>query len=363
MSGNYSIVLTGGGSGGHVIPALSLIPDLSKNFQKIYFAGGSGIEKQLAEAAKIPFFEIRAAGLDRRRFFANLKVPFILIGAVCRCIGFLKQTQPDVVFGKGGYVGLPTVLAARLLKIPAVCHESDLSLGLSNKIAKLFGAKIITGFHQTSTLSPDFVYTGFPLKKNLFSGDKRRVIGALGLDAAKKTVLVTGGSLGSVALNNVLRDALPSLLKSCNVIHLTGKGKENCGKFKGYFPLEFTDKMEDFYAAADIVISRCGAGALAEISILKKPAVFIPLPKNASRGDQLHNAEIARDCGAAVIYQENLTRDALLTAVYKNIGKPMRPVSTAGNTAIAGILTSLAEKKRFEREKAKTIPTDTKNID
>ena len=179
---NKTIVLTGGGSGGHVIPILALLPEIKENFDKIYFVGGSGIEKTLVKDHDVFYHEIHTVGLDRTHVFKNLKIPFVLFKAVREQKRFLREIHPDVVFSKGGFISLPTVLAARKLKIPCVAHESDLSLGLANRIAGKKGATILTGFDKTATLSDDFIYVGFPLRKEVEFGNASAAVKKYGLD-------------------------------------------------------------------------------------------------------------------------------------------------------------------------------------
>lgn len=338
---NLKIVLTGGGSGGHVIPALALLPDLKNSFNEIIYVGGNGIEKKLATDAGLRYHEIFTVGLDRKKLLKNLKIPFSLFSATKDLIKFFRTVKPDVVFGKGGYVEIPAVFAAKKLHIPLVCHESDLSLGLANKIAYRLGGTILTGFSETAGLRNDFICSGYPLRKNMLYGDKEKIVKKYELDSRKKTVLILGGSLGASAINAVIKEALPTLLTEYNVLHITGKNKNNIPDIKGYNAVEFTAEIQDFYAAADVVVSRAGAGAVFEISLLKKAAVFIPLPKTASRGDQIQNAAIAAEHNARVILQENLSKDTLIEAIYKS-GKPMSPVAECGNRKIADILTSFA---------------------
>lgn len=343
MDTKLKIVLTGGGSGGHVIPSLAMLPELKRTFDKIIYVGGAGIERTLAKKEGLGYFEINTAGFDRKHFFKNFKTPFLLIGAVKECKKYFRSLQPDVVFGKGGYIQLPAVIAARMLHIPVVCHESDLSLGLSNRIASKLGAVILTGFNKTATLNHNFVCTGFPLRRNLFSGNKTEIYEKYSLDTSKKVLLVMGGSLGATAINDILEKTLPTLLRSYNVLHITGKSKNKVKKTDGYYPIEYTDKINDFFAAADVVVSRAGAGAVSELSALNKAVVFIPLPKTSSRGDQLLNAEVAAEHGATVLLQENLTVDNFINAIYK-CRRLMTPVAPRGNRKISDILTAFAEK-------------------
>lgn len=337
-----TIVLTGGGSGGHVIPLLAMMPDLKRDFDKIYYVGGHGIEKPLAKKAGVAYREIYTVGLDRTRFFRNIRIPFVLIRAVRETVAFFREIKPDVVFGKGGYVSLPAIIAARRLHIPTVCHESDLTLGLANRIAHKLGATILTGFDKTATLSRDFIYVGFPLRQELKNIDKDFAVNAFKLDNAKKTLLVMGGSLGAQAINDVLNDSLDALLPQYNVLHVTGKNKSSITPVPGYFPIEYTDDIGALFAAADTVVSRAGAGTLFELSYLEKPVLLIPLPKTASRGDQIDNALYAENFGAKVLFQEDLTKTSFVNAVMR-CTVPMRPFAPAGNNAIGRILTSFAD--------------------
>lgn len=337
-----TIVLTGGGSGGHVIPLLAMLPDLKRDFDKIYYVGGHGIEKSLAKKAGVAYREIYTVGLDRTRFFRNIRIPFVLIRAVKETVAFFREIKPDVVFGKGGYVSLPAIIAARRLHIPTVCHESDLTLGLANRIAHKLGATILTGFDKTATLSRDFIYVGFPLRQELKNIDKDFAVNAFKLDNAKKTLLVMGGSLGAQAINDVLNDSLDALLPQYNVLHVTGKNKSSITPVPGYFPIEYTDDIGALFAAADTVVSRAGAGTLFELSYLEKPVLLIPLPKTASRGDQIDNALYAENFGAKVLFQEDLTKTSFVNAVMR-CTVSMRPFAPAGNNAIGRILTSFAD--------------------
>ncbi|MEG1985490.1 MAG: UDP-N-acetylglucosamine--N-acetylmuramyl-(pentapeptide) pyrophosphoryl-undecaprenol N-acetylglucosamine transferase [Clostridia bacterium] len=334
----FTIVLTGGGTGGHVIPALALLPELKKYFNKIYYFGGSGIEKQLATDEGLRYFEMPTLGFNRRHLLKNFKLPFVLFKSIRTAKKYLIETKPSVVFSKGGYVSLPTVIAARRLKIPVVAHESDLSLGLANKISQKFGATIATSFVKTAELNKNFIYTGFPLRDKLFLGNPNNAREQLKINSMRPTILFTGGSSGSVAINETLADALPNLLKTYNVVHLTGKNKKTTLKGDGYFQIEYSKNIEDLFALANIVVSRAGAGAVSELAALKKSVVLIPLPKGNSRGDQVENAKLAEKYGAIVLQQENLNKNSLLDAISQAKQKHMQPLSSAANSAITQLL-------------------------
>ncbi len=339
------IVLTGGGTGGHVIPALALLPELKKSFSSIAYIGGDGIEKRLAMDAGLNYFEIKTVGFNRSHLLKNFKLPYVLCKSVSRAKSYLKDICPDVVFSKGGYIGLPVVIAAKQLKIPVVAHESDLSLGLANKISYAFGAQIITSFQKTAVENKNFLWLGFPVREALFNGNKNLAKKSLNLTNSRPTLLVIGGSTGSAAINNSLLEALPTLLKTYNVVHITGKNKAIDYKAENYCQLEYAENIGDLLALADVVVSRAGAGAISELGALKKSAVLIPLPKGNSRGDQVENAEFAKDYGAIVLKQKNLSSQSLIDAINTAEKTQMRPFSPPANVAICDLLLSLAQNK------------------
>lgn len=334
-----NIVLTGGGTGGHVIPSLALLPQLKTRFSGIYFMGGAGIEKQLAESAGLPFFQTAVIGFKRTADFKNLLIPFVLFKGVIQARKLLKRLNADVVFSKGGYAALPAVIAARTLKIPVIAHESDFTLGLANKVTQRLGGKILTAFPQSHG---GFTHTGFPLRADIFSGDKQKFLKGKDFDLNLPVVLIMGGSGGSADINSAVLAALPALTKKYNIVHLTGKGKCRNTQAKNYCQMEFCTQMPDLYAAVDVVVSRAGAGAVSEIAALKKSALFIPLPSAASRGDQLQNAQYARKFGAVVLTQDKLTPDTLLTAIQTAAVQRMTPIYPDANQKIADILVEYA---------------------
>ncbi|HPD02272.1 MAG TPA: UDP-N-acetylglucosamine--N-acetylmuramyl-(pentapeptide) pyrophosphoryl-undecaprenol N-acetylglucosamine transferase [Eubacteriales bacterium] len=312
------ILLSGGGTGGHVFPCLALIPELRVYFSDIWYMGGSGIEKEQAALHGIPFFEVESPKLVRKPTPKNLTVPFGLLKARGKAVDILKDLKPSVVFGKGGYASLPAMLAAAKLGIPKIAHESDFSLGLANKIAKAAGARIITAFPI------GFETVGMPLRREIYFGNRENALKLMkdGYFERKPFLLVVGGSGGAAAINAAVYGALESLLAKYNVIHIAGKGAEFKIRRKGYSELKFSDSIWDLYVAADVVVSRSGATALAELSALRKKAVLIPLPKGRSRGDQVENAEYAKKFGAHVLNQEALNGKSLLAAVEKALASP-----------------------------------------
>ena len=239
-----------------------------------------------------------------------------------KSIGVIGRLKPNVVFSKGGFVAVPVVLAARHFKIPTIIHESDMTPGLANKICIPSAAKVCCNFPETLSSLPagKAVLTGSPIRQELLSGDKYRAREFLHFTSDKPVILVVGGSLGAVAVNNAIRAILPELLKDFQVIHLCGRGKldPSLNGTEGYAQFEYIkEELRDLFALTDIVISRAGANAICELLALHKPNLLIPLSANASRGDQILNARsFERQGFSMVLEEEELTNETLLTAVH-----------------------------------------------
>ena len=322
------IVLTGGGTAGHVTPNIALIPKLKEAGYKISYIGSyDGMERKLIEDLGIPYYGISSGKL--RRYFdpKNFSDPFRVVKGYFEAKKLLKKLKPNVVFSKGGFVSVPVVLAAKACKVPALIHESDMTPGLANKLCIPSAAKVCCNFPETVKCLPEnkAVLTGTPIRQELLSGDAREGLKFCGFNAAKPVILVIGGSLGSVAVNNAVRSILPELLKDFQVIHLCGKDKldASLNGTEGYVQFEYIkDELPNLFAAADLIISRAGANAICEISALAKPNILIPLSANASRGDQILNANSFKEHGySSVMTEEEITPEKLLAAVddlYKN---------------------------------------------
>lgn len=312
-----TIVLTGGGTAGHVIPHLALLPYLKKDFDNIYYIGSSnGMEKNIIGKTDIKYYSVTCAKLIRKFTFKNFAIPFSLYKGVAQAGKILDELKPNVVFSKGGYVALPVVLAAKKRNIPVIAHESDYTVGLANKISAKYCEKVLTAFPSAAKTLKNGVHVGLPLKNSLFTVNKEDCLKQFGLSGKKPVILVTGGSLGAKALNSALRGSLNSLLQKYDVLHVAGKGNLSGIKKTGYVEIEFTDKMENAFACADICVSRAGANTLFEMASLKKPMLLIPLPKGVSRGDQILNAEYFNNLGYAnILKQENLTPLTLEKAI------------------------------------------------
>ena len=290
------IVLTGGGTAGHVTPNIALIPKLQeKGFQISYIGSYNGIEKSLIQELGIPYYGISSGKLRRYFDIKNFSDPFRVLKGYSQAKKLMKQLKPDVVFSKGGFVTVPVVLAAKKRKIPAIIHESDMTPGLANKLCLSSATKICCNFPETvSTLPADkAVLTGTPIRQELLHGDKEAARNFCGFSSDKPVLLVIGGSLGAASVNENVRKILPELLKEFQVIHLCGKGKTDSSleHTAGYVQYEYIkEELPDLFALADIVISRAGANAICELNALAKPNLLIPLSANASRGDQILNA-------------------------------------------------------------------------
>ncbi len=318
------IVLTGGGTAGHVTPNIALIPKLQELGYEISYIGSyEGIEKKLIEELGIPYYGISSGKL--RRYFdpKNFSDPFRVIKGFGQAKKLLKELKPDVVFSKGGFVSVPVVIAARRCKIPAVIHESDMTPGLANKLCIPSAVKICCNFPETvdSLPSDKAVLTGTPIRQELLSGDKQAARNFCGFTDSKPVLMVIGGSLGAASVNENIRKILPKLLEEFQVIHLCGKGKmdDQLNGTKGYVQYEYIKKeLPDLFALADIVISRAGANAICELNALHKPNLLIPLSAKASRGDQILNARsFERQGYSMVLEEEEITEQSLLDAIRK----------------------------------------------
>lgn len=306
------IVLTGGGTLGHVMPNLYLIEDLN-NYQ-ISYIGSSGIEKETVKNRINNYYEIPAVKLIRGKIFKNFKIPFVLIKSIKKSKKFLKEIKPDVVFSKGGYVSLPVCIAAKMLHIPIVAHESDSSFGLANKIILKLCNTMCVNFKSLEDKNKKVVYTGPIFSKEYESKICKNQ--NLNLDINKKTILIVGGSLGSKIINEAVFEILDKLLKEFNIIHITGKDNLTIKSKQNYNAMEITKDIVSLYNIADFVIGRSGAGVTAECYFKHLPMLLIPLENGASRGDQLTNAEYYVKEGVAFILREaDLTGEKLLASI------------------------------------------------
>ncbi len=316
------IVLTGGGTAGHVTPNLALLPSLKElGYEILYIGSYNGIERKLIENAGIEYAGISSGKLRRYFDLKNFSDPFRVLKGCAEARSLIKKYRPDVVFSKGGFVSVPVVLAARHFKIPTIIHESDMTPGLANKICIPSATKVCCNFPETLAYLPKekAVLTGSPIRKELLEGDRLTGLNYSGLSASRPIILVIGGSLGSVAVNRAIRGILPKLLETYQVIHICGKGNldEHLIGRNGYVQYEYVDTpLRHLFAAADLVVSRAGANSICEILALKKPNILIPLSASASRGDQILNARSFEKQGfSKVLEEEQLTETLLLDTI------------------------------------------------
>ena len=317
------IVLTGGGTAGHVTPNIALMGRLKEQGYQISYIGSyNGIEKTLIEELGIPYYGISSGKLRRYFDLKNFTDPFRVLKGFSEARKLLKQLKPDVIFSKGGFVTVPVVIAAGRLKIPAIIHESDMTPGLANKLCIPSAVKVCCNFPETKAHLPEgkAVVTGTPIRPELLQGDAAKGRAFTGFTSEKPVIMIIGGSLGAQAVNDAIRRILPELLKDFQVVHLCGKGKQDDSKndLKGYVQYEYIEsELADLFAMADIVISRAGANAICELQALKKPNLLIPLSANASRGDQILNARSFEKQGFSMVLEEEaITDEVLLRAVH-----------------------------------------------
>lgn len=304
------IVMTGGGTAGHVTPNIAMIPKLQELGYDIEYIGSiDGIEKQLIENMGIKYYGIKAGKLRRYFDIKNFTDGFKIIQGFTKASLLLRKIRPNIIFSKGGYVTSPIVWAAWVNRIPVVIHESDITPGLANKLAIPFADKVCYSFPETGKYLPEDkgIHTGVPVRKELLNGKGSKGRSICKFDDKKPIVLVIGGSLGSIAINKKIRESIDDLLKSFQVCHICGKGniESNLIDKKGYKQLDYVgSELADIFAMADVIVSRAGATVLNEILYLKKPNLLIPLSKKASRGDQILNANSFEKQGFSLVLKE-----------------------------------------------------------
>ncbi|HJC82891.1 MAG TPA: undecaprenyldiphospho-muramoylpentapeptide beta-N-acetylglucosaminyltransferase [Candidatus Anaerostipes avicola] len=316
------IVLTGGGTAGHVTPNMALVPKLiDEGYDIAYIGSYEGMERKLIDDIGVPYYGISSGKLRRYFDLKNFTDPFRVIKGYFEAKKILKKLHPNVVFSKGGFVTVPVVIAAKKLHIPVIIHESDMTPGLANKLSIPSASKVCCNFPETIEHLPKgkAVLTGSPIRQELFQGRKETGLKLCGFQADKPVLLIIGGSLGSVAINNAIRNNLDELLKTYQIIHLCGRGNldQSLDTRKGYRQFEYVkDDLKHYFACADVVVSRAGANAICELLALRKPNVLIPLGLNASRGDQILNAKSFEKQGYSyVLQEEDVTSETLLNAV------------------------------------------------
>ncbi len=328
------IILTGGGTAGHVTPNMALIPTLKQDGWDIEYIGSySGMEKGLIENMGITYHGISSGKFRRyknfKNFTQNFKDIFNVLAGINQASKLVKKIKPDVVFSKGGFVAVPVVLAAKKYGVPVVIHESDITPGLANKIAIPTAKAVCTTFPETlQHIGEKAVHTGTPIREEIFKGNRSKGLEICGFNSQKPVILVMGGSLGAVKINKFIRQILKELTNDFQIVHLCGKGNldKNLENTAGYKQFEYiSDELPNIFACADIIVSRAGSNSISEFLALKKPSILIPLNARASRGDQILNAKSFEKQGFSMVLDEDImTEENLLNSIkelYKNRNK------------------------------------------
>ncbi|MBE5738267.1 MAG: undecaprenyldiphospho-muramoylpentapeptide beta-N-acetylglucosaminyltransferase [Clostridiales bacterium] len=310
-----TIVFTGGGTGGHIMPNISIIERIKDKY-KIYYLGTNGMEKDIISNLKyVNYIEVPAVKFTRSLTPKNLLIPLKLFQSIKTCKKILKEISPNLIFSKGGYVSIPVCLAGQKLNIPTITHESDLTIGLANRIIARKSKYLCCSFLDTALqYQKNAIHTGSPIRQQIYHGKTEHLLQNTKIDTTKPIITVVGGSLGAQAVNDLIWQNIDKLTQSYTIIHITGKNKINktIKNTPHYIQIEFTEKIEDYFKLSDLIISRAGSNTIFELLALKKPMLLIPLPKTSSRGDQILNAKNFQKKGyAEYILQENLNYETL----------------------------------------------------
>ena len=351
------IIMTGGGTSGHVTPNIAMFEELKDNGFDIHYVGSaSGIEKGLIEGTGVPFHSISSGKLRRYLDLKNVTDAFRVVKGFGDAIGIVRRLKPHVVFSKGGYVSTPLAWAAFMCRVPVVIHESDYTPGLANKLSLPFATKICYTFPETDKYLPQNkgVLTGIPVRSSLLAGKKDAGIKLCGFDASKPVLMIIGGSLGSRKINGLIRSLLDSLLKEFQICHICGKDaveKELLNK-KGYKQFEYiSEDLPHIFAMADLVVSRAGATAIYEILALRKPNVLIPLSKKVSRGDQILNAASFEKQGYSIVLSDDeLTEEILFRGIKEAFNNKSKQIAAMEKKSAAN---SIKEVMKVIKEAAR----------
>ncbi len=333
------IIMTGGGSAGHVTPNLALVPKLKELGYEIEYIGTKdGIERKIIEDENIKYHAISSGKLRRYFDIKNFTDPFKVLKGILQAIVILKKEKPNIVFSKGGFVAVPVVIAAHLSKIPVIAHESDLTPGLANRLSAPYCTRVCVTFPESVKNIKDNkgVLTGTPIREELLKGS--RILGRqiCGFEDKKPVLLIIGGSLGSKFINDTIRKVIDKLIESYNIVHICGKGNidKSLESRKSYKQFEYiSEELPHVMNAADIVISRAGANAIFELLALRKPNLLIPLSKKSSRGDQILNAASFERSGYSLVIQEDDLNERILLEkleeLYENKDKFINKMSSS----------------------------------
>lgn len=353
------IILTGGGTAGHVTPNIALLPALkAAGYEIVYIGSKNGMEKELIENCGIPYHGISSGKLRRYIDTKNISDIFRVVKGIGQASALIHKEKPDIIFSKGGFVSVPVVIGGYLNHVPVIIHESDITPGLANKLSLPFASKICVTFPEAlkNLKSDKGVLTGTPIRSELFKGNREKGLKMCGFKGNKPVILVMGGSQGSVAINTAVRSALNRLTDKFDIVHLCGKGhldKEiNNPSYKQFEYI--SSELKDLLACADAVVSRAGSNSICEFLSLGKPMLLIPLSRTASRGDQILNAKSFKEHGfAAVLEEENLTDDTLekeLNKLYNNrvsyISAMKNSSQSKGVEKVMAVIDQLSKEKK-----------------
>ena len=335
------MIMTGGGSAGHVTPNLALVPKLKElGFEIKYIGSKDGIEKGIIKKENIPYYSISSGKLRRYFDIKNFTDPLKVLKGVTDAMRILSKEKPDIIFSKGGFVTVPVVMAASLKKIPVVSHESDMTPGLANKIASPFCNKLCVTFPETMKhiKGDKAILTGTPIRESLLKGDRKKGMVFCNFEEERMVLMIIGGSLGAKVLNDNARLVIKDLVKDFNVVHICGKGNidESLKGIKGYRQYEYiSDEMPDVMALADVVLSRAGANTIFELLALRKPNILVPLSEHASRGDQVLNARSFEKEGySKVVKEEEFTGEVLLKALKELVSQRDKYIENMNKSAM-----------------------------
>jgi UDP-N-acetylglucosamine--N-acetylmuramyl-(pentapeptide) pyrophosphoryl-undecaprenol N-acetylglucosamine transferase len=354
------IILTGGGTAGHVTPNIALLPELKAcGYEVVYIGSRDGMEKGLIEACGVDYRGISSGKLRRYIDMKNLTDIFRVIKGIGEATSIIRKEKPDIIFSKGGFVSVPVAVGGFLNRVPVVAHESDITPGLANKLATPFADKVCVTFPEALKYvkGGKGVLTGTPIRKELFEGKRELGLRLCGFDGTKPVILVMGGSLGSVKINNALREILPTLTEDFDIVHLCGKGNLDTSIANPHYKqFEYiNEELKDIFASADMVVSRAGSNAISEFLALKKPMLLIPLSKAASRGDQILNSASFSSHGfAAVMQEEELTAEALAKEIKMLYNDRTRYISAMEKSAqakgVEAVMSVIAECTRHKNK-------------
>lgn len=346
------IVLTGGGTAGHVTPNIALLPALKKAGYEMHYIGSyTGIERSMIEGLGVNYAGISTGKLRRYLSVKNLTDPFKVVKGFIEAVKILKRLKPDVVFSKGGFVSVPVVFAAKRCKIPVIIHESDMSPGLATRLCIPKADYVLANFAEALAKFPKEkgILSGTPIREELFSGDREKGLKFCGFNGGKPILTVVGGSLGALSVNQAVRRILPELTEKFDVVHICGKGKTENIDINGYVQFEYVNQeMKDIFKITDVALSRAGANAICELLALKIPNILVPLSAKASRGDQILNANSFKKQGfSEVLYEEDITDARLLNLIFKTYDNKetyIEKMSKSPQTDTIKIITDLIDK-------------------